>query len=87
MGHGNLVGIKLFAPRGHPMKGRDFIQAVVGREISIDIDDLVDLLSEEYGVAVPRAQLIQIIRKSDLFYSSASERVFVSHDQFVLEVE
>lgn len=87
LGHGNLVGVKLFAPRGHPMKGRDFIQAVVGREISIDIDDLVDLLSEEYGVAVPRAQLIQIIRKSDLFYSSASERVFVSHDQFVLEVE
>lgn len=87
LGHGNLVGIKLFAPRGHPMKGRDFIQAVVGREISIDIDDLVDLLLEEYGVAVPRAQLIQIIRKSDLFYSSASERVFVSHDQFVLEVE
>ena len=87
LGHGNLVGIKLFAPRGHPMKGRDFIQAVVAREISIDIDDLVDLLSEEYGVAVPRAQLIQIIRKSDLFYSSASERVFVSHDQFVLEVE
>lgn len=87
LGHGNLVGIKLFAPRGHPMKGRDFIQAVVGREISIDIDDLVDLLSEEYGVVIPRAQLIQIIRKSDLFYSSASERVFVSHDQFVLEVE
>lgn len=87
LGHGNLVGIKLFAPRGHPMKGRDFIQAVVAREISIDIDDLVDLLSEEYGVVVPRAQLIQIIRKSDLFYSSASERVFVSHDQFVLEVE
>lgn len=87
LGHGNLVGIKLFAPRGHPMKGRDFIQTVVGREISIDIDDLVDLLSEEYGVTVPRAQLIQIIRKSDLFYSSASERVFVSHDQFVLEVE
>ncbi len=87
LGHGNLVGIKLFAPRGHPMKGRDFIQSVVGREISIDIDDLVDLLSEEYGVVVPRAQLIQIIRKSDLFYSSASERVFVSHDQFVLEVE
>lgn len=87
LGHGNLVGIKLFAPRGHPMRGRDFIQAVVGREISIDIDDLVDLLLEEYGVAVPRAQLIQIIRKSDLFYSSASERVFVSHDQFVLEVE
>ena len=87
LGHGNLVGVKLFAPRGHPMKGRDFVQAVVAREISIDIDDLVDLLSEEYGVAVPRAQLIQIIRKSDLFYSSASERVFVSHDQFVLEVE
>lgn len=87
LGHGNLVGIKFFAPRGHPMKGRDFIQAVVGREISIDIDDLVDLHLEEYGVAVPRAQLIQIIRKSDLFYSSASERVFVSHDQFVLEVE
>lgn len=87
LGHGNLVGIKLFAPRGHPMKGRDFVQAVVGREISIDIDDLVDLLSEEYGVAVPRAQLIQIVRKSDLFYSGASERVFVSHDQFVLEVE
>ena len=87
LGHGNLVGIKLFAPRGLAMKGRDFIQAVVAREISIDIDDLVDLLSEEYGVVVPRAQLIQIIRKSDLFYSSASERVFVSHDQFVLEVE
>ena len=87
LGHGNLVGVKLFAPRGHPMKGRDFVQAVVAREISIDIDDLVDLLSEEYGVVVPRAQLIQIIRKSDLFYSSASERVFVSHDQFVLEVE
>lgn len=87
LGHGNLVGIKLFAPRGHSMKGRDFIQAVVAREISIDIDDLVGLLSEEYGAVVPRAQLIQIIRKSDLFYSSASERVFVSHDQFVLEVE
>lgn len=87
LGHGNLVGVKLFAPRGHPMKGRDFVQAVVAREISIDIDDLADVLLEEYGVAVPRAQLIQIVRKSNLFYSSASERVFISHDQFVLEVE
>ena len=87
LAHGNLAGVKLFAPQGSDMKGREFIRKLVAREESIDLDDLVDDLKDDYGIVISRSRLSSLVRDGGLFYSSEFDRVYVDHDRFVLEVE
>lgn len=84
---GTMAGVKFFAPRGYSMKGCDFICSIVAREVSIDLDDLVDDLEHDYGIVMTRAQLSQLVRKAGLFYSPEFDRVYIDHERFVLEVE
>lgn len=84
---GTMAGVKFFAPRGYSMKGCDFIYSIVEREVSIDLDDLVDDLEHDYGIVMTRAQLSQLVRKAGLFYSPEFDRVYINHDRFILEVE
>ena len=84
---GTMAGVKFFAPRGYSMKGCDFICSIVACEVSIDLDDLVDDLEHDYGIAMTRAQLSQLVRKAGLFYSPEFDRVYIDHDRFILEVE
>lgn len=84
---GTMAGVKFFAPRGYSMKGCDFICSIVAREVSIDLDDLVDDLEHDYGIVMTRAQLSQLVRKAGLFYSPEFDRVYIDHDRFILEVE
>ena len=87
LAHGKFAGVRLFAQRGQPVKGRDFIAALVRRELSVDVDELVDILAEDYGIKLPRGQLLSLARKARLYYSKDHDRLYKDHDQFILEVE
>lgn len=87
LSHGSLAGVKLFARRGQPVQGRDFIAALVQREVSIDLDELVDILAEDYGIKLPRGQVLSLARKANLYYSKDHDRLYKDHDQFILEME
>lgn len=84
---GHLGGRRIFAEPHTQARGRDLVASLVAREDSLDIDDLLDILREAYGISVTITQLITLIRNTNLFYSPELDRVYVSHDQFVREVE
>lgn len=84
---GNLCGVRLFATHGAKALGRSFVAALAEREGSIQTDDLLDIITTEYGIPLPRAQLITLVRKANLHYSPEIDRIYASHEQFVREVE
>ena len=56
-------------------------------EQSLQADDLLDILQADYGIPVTRSQLLQLIRKAELFFSPELDRVFCNRKQFLREVE
>ena len=84
---GSLCGKRVFAPKGIPTQGRALVASLVLAEQSIDLEVLLDMLREDYGIPLQRTQLLQLLRATDLFYSPELDRVYIDHDQFVREVE
>lgn len=83
----SLCGRRVFAPGGTPAQGRALIGSLVRADRSIDLEALLDMLREDYGIPVQRSQLLQLLRATDLFYSPELDRAYQDHDQFVREVE
>lgn len=84
---GLLCKRRVFAAKGDGCQGRDLVRAVVSREGSLEVDDLVDDLSAVFGIQITRGQLIGLARKAGLFYSPELGRIYKDHQTFVDEVE
>lgn len=84
---GLLCKRRVFAAKGDGCQGRDLVRAVVSREGSLEVDDLVDDLSVVFGIQITRSQLIGLARKAGLFYSPELGRIYKDHQAFVDEVE
>lgn len=84
---GHLAGRRIFAEPHVQARGRDLLESLLKLETSLNIDDLYDILYGDYGICITHAQLVQLIRATNLFYSSELDRVYVSHEQFIREVE
>lgn len=84
---GLLCKRRVFAAKGDGSQGRDLVRAVVSREGSLEVDDLVDDLSAVFGIQITRSQLIGLARKAGLFYSPELGRIYKDHQTFVDEVE
>lgn len=48
----------------------------------ISIQDLLAILHDDYGIPVEKGKLMELVDNSDLFYSSAMQRVYLSYEQF-----
>lgn len=84
---GHLGGRRIFAEPHTQARGRDLVESVVRCEASLNLEDLFDILRDDCGVPVQRAQLVTLVRQTSLFYSPELDRVYCDHDQFVREVE
>lgn len=84
---GLLCKRRVFAAKGDGCQGRDLVRAVVSREGSLEVDDLVDDLSAVFGIQITHSQLIGLARKAGLFYSPELGRIYIDHQTFVDEVE
>lgn len=84
---GHLGGRRIFAEPHTQARGRDLVTSLLERESSLDIDELCEILTEEYDIGITIPQLVSLIRATNLFYSPEFDRVYVSHDQFIREVE
>lgn len=84
---GHLGGRRIFAEPHTQARGRDLVASLLMRESSLDFDELLEILVDEYGIGITVTQLVQLIRTTNLFYSPELNRVYVSHDQFIREVE
>lgn len=84
---GHLAGRRIFADSRAQARGRDLVESIVRAEVSLDLEDLLEILRNDYGISVQRAQIVALVRQTGLFYSPELGRVYRDHDQFVREVE
>lgn len=84
---GHLGGRRIFAEPHTQARGRDLIESILKLETSIDIDCLYDILHDDYGIGITHTQIVQLVRATSLLYSPELERIYVTHDQFIREVE
>lgn len=84
---GHLGGRRIFAEPHTQARGRDLVESVVRVAASLNMEDLLDVLREDYGIPIQRAQLVTLVRQTSLFFSPELDRVYRDHDQFVREVE
>lgn len=84
---GHLAGRRIFAEPHTQARGRDLAESLLRQETSLDMDELFDILHDDYGIGVTHVQLLQLVRAAKLYYSPELDRVYVNHAQFVREVE
>lgn len=84
---GRLGERSIFSPTGTSARGRDLVSSIVREEGSLFMDDLADILREDYGILVTVTQVSQLVHAASLFYSPDLDRVYADHNQFVREVE
>lgn len=84
---GHLAGRRIFAEPHAQARGRDLVESLLRQEKSLTMDELFDILHDDYGIGITRAQMLQLIRAAKLHYSPELDRVYIDHAQFVREVE
>lgn len=84
---GHLAGRRIFAEPHTQARGRDLVESLLRQEASLDLDELFDIIHDDYGIGITRVQLLQLVRAAKLYYSPELDRVYVNHAQFIREVE
>lgn len=87
LGRSSLCGRRLFSVRNASPRGRDFVFALLKREGSMPMGDLLEIMRDDYAIPIAPAQVAQLIRSSGAYYRQELDRAYVSHDQFIREME
>ena len=64
----------------------DMIHQMLEETLKIDIYDLHEHLADRYGIRLPIEKLVDLIRKSDLYYDAIMEAVYLNYDVYFEEV-
>lgn len=62
------------------------IREIVERYGSIRLDEMRDLLEYDYGIVIRTDKILQLAKETDLFYSSARKKIYVSYERFYDEL-
>lgn len=64
----------------------DMLHQMLEEKLKMDIYDLHEHLMERYGIRLPFEKLVELIRKSDLYYDTIMEAVYLNYDVYFEEV-
>ena len=81
-----IANSRLFRKGTGDVRLTDFLQAILLREQSIDIFDLLDLLEGHYGLHIDLTKIKAVIRESELYYDDIMEKVYIDYDTYYEEV-
>ena len=84
---GSLAGVSVFCIRSMPLSGPNFLELLVRQIGAIDLIDLADLLSKDYGIDMDLAALRGAVGRSGLYYNRDIDRVYPDRDAYRTEVE
>ena len=63
-----------------------FLQYLLEQYKKIEIYDLLDLLSVEYGLSIGKDKLIEAVRHSSMYYDSIMQTVYIDYDTYYEEI-
>ena len=52
----------------------------------MDVYDLGDYLSDEFGLYIPTSKLIETIRESSMYYDSISQKAYLDYDVYFSDI-
>ena len=78
---------RIFMAAGARYKGRDLLVQIVKDEGSLYVDELLDLLSERYGITQTRSQVIALVKQTDMHFERSIDRIYIDRNRFIEEVE
>ena len=85
---GNVFGVVVFKKGDAEITIRSFIEALVAREHSIDMLDLMNELTDEFGCILEmRSDITSRISDSNLYYDSTLDRLYESEELFFHEFD
>ena len=81
-----LGGAKLFYYGKKAVTLEVFLQYLLEQYKKIEIYDLLDLLSVEYGLSIGKDKLIEAVRHSSMYYDSIMQTVYIDYDTYYEEI-
>ena len=64
----------------------DFLVDRVTKEESIDVDDFVAMLHEEYGIVFERKDILTHVKGSDVYYDAIMGKLYADYATYFEEV-
>jgi hypothetical protein len=64
----------------------ELVEHIVTRHRSIDTYDLIEFISQEYGIKVDPYSIPQMAKEKNLYYDKIMEKVYIDYDEYFEEV-
>ena len=79
---------RLFQNGSYTITLSDFIEDILNSQESqsMDVYDLGDYLSDEFGLYIPTSKLIETIRESSMYYDSISQKAYLDYDVYFSDI-
>lgn len=81
-----MGGTRLFYSGQHDVTLTDFLESILERENSIELDDLINLMSQQYDLQFSREKLLEVLKDTDLYYDRIMDTVYIDYDTYFEEV-
>lgn len=88
--HNNLniskIGSTILFGKGQQVQLLDLITSILDRYQKFDIFDLLEYISENYGIVTDKTKILTLISGTSLYYSRIMEKIYIDYDMYYEEV-
>lgn len=81
-----IGGTKLLYRGNRQINIIDLLEDILLRRDRMDVDELQELLDNTYGICLDRYKLLELIHKSELYYDTIMDAVYISYDTYLEEI-
>lgn len=81
-----IGGTKLLYRGNRQISITDLLEDILLRRDRMDMDELQELLEESYGICLGRYKLLELLHKSELYYDTIMDAVYISYDTYLEEI-
>ncbi len=64
----------------------EFVISMISPSLSIELDDVVDVMKNDYGIFVGREQVVDFIKESSLYYDKTMDKIYINKDCYYDEL-
>ena len=81
-----MGGNRLFYSGKTNIQLTTFLEWILEQNTKMELDDLMDLLSQRYALFFPREKLLEVLKDTDLYYDRIMDTVYIDYDTYFEEV-
>ena len=81
-----IGGCRLFYYGNKTVTFTDFIEWILSIEKKIELDDLVSLIQNKYGIQLERTKVHQFVNEADVYFNEIYDSVYIDYDYYYEEI-